>query len=49
MRKCKIDDRSSNNNTIIKQYTSMINDEMDSRLKQTKSDVDVIELGSKTL
>ena len=42
-----IDDSSSNNNTSIKQYVSMINDEMNSPLKQSKLNVDVIELDSK--
>ena len=45
----KIDDRNSNSNTSIKQYTSMINDEMDTLLKQPKLSVDVIGLDSKTL
>ena len=45
----KIDDSSSSNNTSIKQNISMINDEMNNLLKQSKSDVDVIELDSKTL
>ena len=40
---------SSNNNTNIKQYISMINDEMNNLLKQTKTNVDAIELDSKTL
>ena len=43
----KIDDSGSNNNTSIKQYISMINDEMNNLLKQTKLKVDVIELDSK--
>jgi hypothetical protein len=43
----KIDDISSNNNTSIKQYISMINDEMNNPLKQTKLNVDVIELDSR--
>ena len=38
----KIYDSSSNNNTSIKQYISMINDEMNSLLKQTKLNVDVM-------
>ena len=44
-----IDDNndSSNNNTSIKQYISMINDEMDNRLKQSKLYADVIELHTK--
>ena len=49
MRKCKIDDSSSNNNTSIKQYTSMIHDEINNLLKQTKFNVDVIELDSKNI
>ena len=40
----KIDDSSSNNNTSIKQYISMINDEMNNLLKQSKLNIDVIEL-----
>ena len=44
-----IDDSSSNNKTSIKQYISTINDEMNSLLKQTKLNVDVIDLESKTL
>ena len=39
-----ITDDSSNDNTSIKQYTSMINDEMNNLLKQSKLYVDVIEL-----
>ena len=45
----KIDDRSSNNDTSIKQYISMINYEMNNLLKQSKLYDDVIELDSKTL
>ena len=45
----KIDDRNSNNNTSIKQSISMINDEMNNLLKQTKVNVDVIELDTKKL
>jgi len=45
----KIDDSSSNKNTSIKQYISMINDEMNNLLKQSKLYDDVIELDSKTL
>ena len=37
-----IDDSSSNNNTGIKQYISMINEEMNNLLKQSKLNVDVI-------
>ena len=44
----KIDDISSNN-TSSKQYISMLNDEMNNLLTQTKLNVDVIELDSKTL
>ena len=43
----KVDDRSSNNNTSVKQYISMINDEMSNLLKQTTLHVGVIELDSK--
>jgi len=43
----KIDDRSSNNDTSIKQYISMINYEMNNLLKQSKLYDDVIELDSK--
>ena len=39
----KIDDCSSNNNTSMKQYISMINNEMNNLLKQSKLHVDVIE------
>ena len=45
----KIDDCNSNNNTSIKQHISMINNEMNNLLKQSKLNVDVIELESKTL
>ena len=45
----KIDDSNSNNNTSVKQYSSMINDEMNDLLKQSKFNVDVIGLDSKAL
>ena len=45
----KIDDSSSNKSTSIKQYISMINADMNNLLKQSKLNVDVIELDSKTL
>ena len=43
----RIDDSSINKNTRIKQYISMLNDEMNNLLKQTKLNVDVIEVDSK--
>ena len=42
----KIDDGSSNNNTSIKQYISMITEGMNDLLKQSKLNVDAIELAS---
>ena len=45
----KIDDSSSNDNTIIKQYISMMIDEINNLLQQTKGNVDVIEFDSKTI
>ena len=42
----KINDSSSNNDTSIKHYTSMINHEMINLLEQSKSNVDVIKLES---
>ena len=43
----RIDDSRSNTNTRIKQYISMINDEMNNMLQRTKLNGDVIELDSK--
>jgi len=43
----KIDDSSSINNTSVKQYISRISDVMNNLLKQTKLNVDVIEVDSK--
>ena len=43
----KIDDSSSSNNASVKQYISMINEDMNNLSKQTKLNVDVIGLDSK--
>ena len=45
----KIDDSSNNNNASVKQYISMIHDEMNNLFKQSTLNVDVIELDTKTL
>ena len=42
-------DASRSNNTSTRQYISLINVEIDNLLKQSKLDVDVIELDSKAL